>query len=96
MKTEYYVILFRPKGCQCWTPVSNPYCGSPAGNFFACEIRATEQANLMAGGAPPVWLAGEGRWTAQEFKVARVVTDSPEPDFASPDPSPNRKPPQMT
>ena len=96
MKTEYYVILFRPKGCQCWTPVSNPYCGSPAGNFFATEIRATEAANLMAGGAPPLWLAGEGRWTAQEFKVARVVTDSPEPDFASPDPPPNRKPPQMT
>lgn len=94
MKTIYYVILQRPKTCNCWTPVHHVWC-HPAGNFFADFERAVERADELAGSTEPIWLAGDRCWVPVEFKIGKVMIDEAKPlMFTSPDPSPNLGKPQ--
>ena len=92
MKTIFHIILFRPKGSKCWTPVAGQYCGE-AGNFFANPDIAAMKCEEFTRDKPKCWLKGVKEWTAIQFKVAEVVIHDDIPTEESEDPSPNHQPP---
>ena len=95
MKLCYYIILWRPRGSQTWTPVPGDMLTDHLkGNFFANSRHAqAEITNHLLSFVSPVWMAGLKQYAPYQFTVGYVhVMDTPDITTA-PDPSPNLKPP---
>lgn len=59
-KPLYYVVLYRPKGSKCWTPVNDCKFIGGKGNFFANKKDAQ------------FWIDWDGLTDENEFAIGKV------------------------